>query len=71
MTKRLAFYSPTEVRNWTRATTYKVEAMPAKEGDRATIMQGGVEVGVLILEGDPDHPGNLMAVTYWGGEGEV
>jgi len=65
--QRLAFYHPTEVRLWERASGYKVDAMPANEGDRVVIRNLGERVGVLELE-QSGEPGQLCAVTYWDNE---
>lgn len=70
--RRLVFREPQEVRLWTRATVYKVNAMPAKEGDTAIISYEGEPVGKLVLEKEGerlDHrPTDLVAVTYWDSE---
>lgn len=62
-TKRLAFYHPSEVRLWQRASGYKVDAMPANKGDEVIIRNFGERVGVLVLE--EESPTQLVAVAYF------
>jgi len=65
--QRLAFYHPTEVRLWMRASGYTVDAMPVKVGDSPAIRNFGEKVGNLVLE-ETEDSGQLAAVTYWDSE---